>query len=112
MKDSKTQQWSFQATCPRYEIDIEDIRSHLTKKHPLAFIEVNGKEGFEGFVLIHDSLVQKAYAIGNKETENTVILEYKDDFKYWVKWARKIKRADWPYQDRNPGTVTVTLKEI
>ena len=115
----KRKQWSFHTDVPEYKIDFKEIRKDLSSSHPIALVEVDGEKEWKGYVLIHDSILDKAELLRDKidEFEDAYISEcvvaYEPaDFDYWTDWVTEIKNAKWPEEVKNKATVKVTLKRV
>ena len=116
---SNRKQWSFHTLAPDYQIDFKEIRKDLSSSHPIALVEVDGEKEWKGYVLIHDSILNKAELLQDT-TEgfadiymNEYLTAYEpSDFDYWTEWVTEIKNAKWPEEVKNKATVKVTLKRV
>jgi hypothetical protein len=116
---SNRKQWSFHTDVPEYKIDFKEIRKDLSSSHPIALVEVNGEKEWKGYVLVHDSILDKAELL--RDTSEGLAEAYMNecitvfepsDFDYWTEWATEIKNAEWPEEVKNKATVKVTLKRV
>jgi len=115
---SNRKQWSFHTLAPDYQIDFKEIRKDLSPSHPIALVEVEGEKEWRGYVLIHDSILDKASLLKDVHdfTEahmNEYLIAYEpSDFDYWTEWVTEIKNAKWPEEVKNKAIVKVTLKRV
>ena len=113
-KETKNNKWQFKILS-NVDIDYEIIQSELTRKNPIALITF----GEEKFVCIHKSIIDKSAICRillpnriEKIVDGIVIYEIKGNFSEWIKWAKEVKNASWPWIMKNKQTVKIVLPTI
>ena len=99
-KKRELKTWKFTST-PSNPIDWQRIEEDLNYTNPLAFVKIENEE----FLLIHNSLHEKALAIGfvnygvqrSESGLNWKAKIYLEEEKAgWIQWAKDVKRMPWP----------------
>lgn len=108
----KGDRYSFHSSCIA-DVDFDLIIKDLSKKNSLALVEVGNKR----YVIVHKTLRVKATICGI-ELEGSAFDKTKDvflteiQFSEWVKWAKRVKAAQWPSAIRKKTVVKVTYPKI
>jgi hypothetical protein len=112
--DEDMKSWTFNIISEK-QIDFEEIARDLSHSNPIATVDHSSGEGW---VVVHKTLARKAYFLGMNTYRKVTYLAGEDAVifcpnkqaqKQWIRHLKNVRKAEWPEEERNKGTVTVTM---
>ena len=119
-EEDEDMSYSFNVTAPELQIDLQLIANDLTKQNPIAYVGVDNEEWF-GYFIVHHMLAIKDAAIfdsnyrhGEYMWDGTLVIKCKEKhtFKQWLSHFKKVDKASWGRDHRNPALVNVSFPSL